>query len=55
MDVVGHQDVRVDPATGRHCGVAQRLLIPQVVDAAMEAWLAIVAALNDVLRDPCEV
>jgi len=55
MNVIGHQHVRVQGAVEAPGGIPEFPKIPKVVVFGDKARLAIIAALNDMLRDPWQV
>ena|SRR6478672_3339836 len=44
-----------ESATLLRCRLAQRLAVPQLIDGVRETWLAIDAALDNVLRNASEI
>lgn len=54
MNVVGHQDIRVDRAAMGRARLAHHQQVALSIRVGVEARLSIVAALDDMLRDARE-
>jgi hypothetical protein len=55
MDVIGHEDIRMNRAPAACCRFSEALQVEPAIDVAKETGSAIVASLDDVKRDPWQL